>query len=809
MLIFALFLSVLSSGCGSSVNMSGGSPSKTGINMKSGAEYVPGELLVKFRPGTTVQKMSGLHKAVRAVGKKDFKGAGVHHIKLPKDLSVEEAVESYVRDADVEYAEPNYLVHAAVLPDDHLFNDLWGLNNTGQTGGAVDADIDAPEAWDTTRGSHEIIIAVIDSGLALDHPDFSDNLWINDEEIAGNGLDDDGNGYIDDIYGWDFIDDDGFPDDLNSHGTHVSGTIAAAGNNGRGISGVMWRAKILPLRFLGISGTGSTADAISAILYANEKGAHIINNSWGGSGFSQALKDVIDASGAVVVCAAGNSSVNNDMTPFFPASFTSPNVISVAATDHNDSLASFSNYGTVSVDIGAPGENIYSTIPLFSHGTPVTVYSEDFDGASGNLPLLGWDRGGTNSTWAVTSGTGKGGTNSLEDSPGGNYQGGTNSRAWNTAPFVPARNNRHTLSFQWRGRLESGSDFLDIIYSHDGLNWSVIDYLTGSSGAGFISYLSDITTVPDNLDSFYLGFGLFSDTSIEFDGVYIDNVKLTSQAVSISGYNYGPESGASMAAPHVSGVAGLIMASNPALSSMQVKDIILDGADLKASFSGLVLTGGRLNARNSVLYSVSPDSPSGLTAKAVSGSRIDLNWTDNSDNDKGFRIERRIDGEGVFSEIAEVISGITEYSDSGLVPGTVYYYRVGAYNIAGSSGYSNEAEAMTLTDNSGGDSGGGGKGCFIATAAYGSPMHPYVKKLRLFRDRYLMKNPLGRGFVELYYKNSPPVADAIRDSMLLRTAALIVLVPIVMFVVYPYVSVSVLVLLFICLMSVSQRLRAE
>lgn len=700
-------------GCGSSSSISGIEQSGISADKKKAAEYMPGELLVKFRDGASAITAEGLHSSIKAVRKKELKEIRVDQIKLPENITVAEAIEHYQGDPDVEYAEPNYIIHKASEPSDQYFNNLWGLNNTGQNGGISDSDIDAPEAWDITTGSHDVTIAVVDSGIAKNHPDLSGNIWINTGETnCSDGIDNEGNGYIDDCIGWDFIGNDNDPSDYDGHGTHVSGTIAAQGNNSIGIAGVMWDAQIMPLRILGVSGSGTTADAASAILYANAKGARVINNSWGGSGYSQVLKDAIDASNALIVCAAGNSGTNNDAIPFYPASYTSSNIISVTASDQNDTLAAFSNFGINSVDIAAPGVNIYSTFPIISSGTPVTVYSEDFEGASGSLPLLGWNRGGTNSTWAVTGGTGVGGTNSLEDSPSANYLDNTGSRAWLASPIISEKDNRYTMSFQWRGvlDLEHGIDYLDINYSPDGLNWDWTDFRTGSTNGNFLSYFADFTSAAESLDSFYFGFGLSSDNAVNFDGVYIDDVRLVREPLTVSNYSYADESGASMAAPHVSGAAGLILSLNPSLSSLQAKEIILNSADLKPSMSGQTLTGGRLNAYNAVLNLVPLNAPSALNAAAESSSGINLTWGDNSNNEAGFRIERKTGDGGTYSEITAVSANVTGYNDTGLNPSTLYYYRIKAYNPAGSSSYSNEAGATTNGESSGG---GGGGGCSI------------------------------------------------------------------------------------------------
>ncbi len=342
-------------------------------------DYVPGELLIKYEPEVRSATAAYYQTQYEVTTMKSFNAIGVDHVKLPQTMTVEGALEVFQSDPNVEYAEPNYYRYATGTPNDALFGLLWGMHNTGQTvngtAGIPDADIDAPEAWDITTGSSSVVVAVVDSGVSTLSVvnDLSGNIWSNPGEIPENGIDDDSNGYVDDVVGWDFVFDDNSPNDANGHGTHVAGTVAAVGNNSTGVTGVSWSTKIMALRFLDARGSGSTEDAISAILYANAKGAHVINNSWGGDGYNQSLKDAIDASSAVVVCAAGNGGSDrigddNDAVPFYPASYTSSNLIAVAATDQNDNRASFSNYGPTSVDVAAPGVNILSTLSTGGYG---------------------------------------------------------------------------------------------------------------------------------------------------------------------------------------------------------------------------------------------------------------------------------------------------------------------------------------------------------------------------------------------------------------------------------------------------------
>ena len=360
-----------------------------GPDLPDGVEYAPDEIIVKFKAGTSDETISVINsknkvvssekilkknpKAVENEKTKILKKQGLDRIyllKLSKQTDINKIINSYKKNSNVEYAEPNYIVHIDTIPND-LSSSLWGLHNTGQTGGTPDADIDAPEAWDIQTGNANVVIAVIDTGVDYDHEDITANMWTNPEEIPNNGIDDDNNGFVDDVYGWDFYNDDNNPSDDHGHGTHCSGTIAAVGNNSVGIVGVNWETKIMALKFLGADGSGSTWDAIDAIAYVTmikESGIPVIamSNSWGGGGDLQALEDAISAAnnaGILFVAAAGNSYINNDISPHYPSSYDVPNVIAVAATDHNDNLASFSNYGATSVDLAAPGVSILSTTP--------------------------------------------------------------------------------------------------------------------------------------------------------------------------------------------------------------------------------------------------------------------------------------------------------------------------------------------------------------------------------------------------------------------------------------------------------------
>ncbi|HUR55550.1 MAG TPA: S8 family serine peptidase, partial [Gemmataceae bacterium] len=321
-------------------------------------------------------------------------GFGIYNVTLERGTDVDAAVSYYSTRPGVTAAEPDYVIRANVTPNDTQFSSLWGMTKIG-----------APTAWDASVGSGNFVVAVIDSGVDYNHPDLAANMWHNPAETNGDGIDNDHNGLIDDYYGANFIGTNtGNPMDDNNHGTHVSGTIGAIGNNARGVAGVNWNVKIMALKFLNAQGSGSISDAVEALNYAVAHGVKVSNNSWGGGGYSSAMFAAIQNAqnaGHIFVAAAGNSSVNIDTTPSYPASYNLANVVAVASTTSSDQLSSFSNYGTNTTDIAAPGSGIVST-------TPNNTYS-NFSGTSMASPhvagaiALYWDANPTATAAEVIS----------------------------------------------------------------------------------------------------------------------------------------------------------------------------------------------------------------------------------------------------------------------------------------------------------------------------------------------------------------------------------------------------------------------
>jgi subtilisin family serine protease len=338
----------------------------------NGREAVAGEALVKFRtPGRPVDVAQEADAdVIEAIGQN---GAQRVH---SRSLDAASLVQTLRRRGDVVYAEPNYVLHADTTPNDTYIGLLWGLINNGQAiggqAGVAGADISADSAWNVTTGSQNFVVGVVDTGVQYSHPDLAANIWSAPSAfsvtIGGRMI-----SCAAGTHGFNAIAKTCDPLDDNDHGTHVSGTIGAQGNNGLGVAGVNWVTSIMGLKFLDSRGSGSTADAINAIAFAvqvkkvfgTRANVRVLSNSWGGGGFSQALLDEINVAASndmLFVAAAGNNGTNNDTTPSYPASYNAANIIAVAATDNRDALASFSNYGANSVDLGAPGVSIASTV---------------------------------------------------------------------------------------------------------------------------------------------------------------------------------------------------------------------------------------------------------------------------------------------------------------------------------------------------------------------------------------------------------------------------------------------------------------
>jgi len=475
-------------------------------------------------------------------------------------------------DPAVEAAEPNYLRWLSVRPpNDPLFPQMWGLQNTGQsvngTAGTAGDDIKFVGAWGLANSpANQVVVAVVDSGVDYTHPDLSANMWTNPGEIPNNGIDDDGNGYVDDFFGYDFADGTSDPQDSGYHGTHVAGTIAAVGNNQLGVIGVDYQARIMALK---VSTDGSTiisSAEIEALQYATMmkgRGANIvaINASFGGGGSSSTERSAIQAAGSagIIFCAAaGNDSTNNDTTPVYPASYRLPNMIVVAASDQNDALASFSDYGPTTVDLSAPGVNILSTEPTF-YGTAICTVQEGASTFAGNPMAF------SSSTTGVTGAIYDCGLGYPTDFPAA------------VSNYI-ALISRGTLTFEAKvGNAMAAHAVAAIIYNNAAGNFS------------------GTLQIPSNW--------IPAVSIAQADGQALQAALPTSGTV-VSYYDpstiYQFLDGTSMATPHVSGAVAFAALNFPSETVAQRIQRVLANVDAVPGLAGLVRTGGRLNLQRTV-----------------------------------------------------------------------------------------------------------------------------------------------------------------------------------------------------------------
>ncbi|MDD3150947.1 MAG: S8 family serine peptidase, partial [Candidatus Gastranaerophilales bacterium] len=605
--------------------------------------YVPGEILVKFKSSKVNLQTAGGRTAAlnfshaKLLEKKEDLGKNNISVLTIKDAkTVEQKITELKNDPNVEYAEPNYKRYPAIIDTDDTYKtNLWGLDNIGQTVNTVtginDADIDAPEAWAINEGANgQIIVAVIDSGVAYNHPDLVANMW-----DGSNCKDEDGNVLGGCQHGFDYEDNDKMPlPTSSSHGMYIAGTIAAAKNNDKGIIGVAPNARIMAIKF-GLD----IASEIKAIDFAIQNGAKIINASFGGDTFSQFEYDAINrfkSAGGIFVAAAGNGGLdqigdNNENTHHYPSDYNLDNIISVAATDQNDNLAPFSNYGANSIDVAAPGTNIYSTIA----DSPVMF--ENFESiATPDVPS-GWIKGGTNNKWA---------TYNFNDNVWGKVMYGqvpsfpydNNANTTITSPTYDLIAGEASMDFWTKCDTEyittGWADYMQLEYSADGVNffpaidpffgeefrWDepTLDLLNGENPLnntnGSIFHYENVSIPAQYLtNNFKFQFRWVTNASDNnYDGCLVDDIKITKFSDG-SDEKYGYANGTSMAAPHVAGLAALIWGYRPDLTLPQVRDVILNTGDLLPSLDGKTFTGKRINAQKA-LQSVAPIS---LTSIAI------------------------------------------------------------------------------------------------------------------------------------------------------------------------------------------------
>ena len=586
----------------------------------SAPDYVPGEVIVKFKKDklnissnnliTSVKKFSfPLLKGLST--KSEDPSGNIVVYKVNRRSSVKDAVTMLRQDASIVSAEPNYYRHLYTInTNDTYKTNLWGLDNVGQTltlssgetsPGTAGADIDMPQAWALSTGTTEVIVAVIDTGVAYNHPDLVNNMW-----DGTNCVDENGDPLGDCLHGYDFEDNDKDPlPTSNSHGTHVAGTIAATQNNNKGIAGIGPNIKIMAIKC-----DLSVSCIVSSINFAKENGAKVINASYGGSDYSTAEYDAISAfenAGGIFVAAAGNDGTDNDIDAHvYPSDYNLPEIISVAALDQGDSLASFSNIGATSVDIAAPGVNIYST---FDENY---LINETFNNATAPEIPSGWTSDYV-SDWGTYN---LGGTGPVYNVLYGDlqtpYDYPVNSLiTHDTVDLSSATNAR--FDFITKCDTEntdpngSTSDYMALEISSDGssytelLRWNTYSLyeLAGSNTYEFNQpFASQYLT-----SSFKFRLRWVTDNDTDRgsgDGCLVKNLKIISFTDG-SDEDYDYLSGTSMAAPHVSGLAGYLWSITPSLTNDEVRSNILANGDSLNSLSGKMVTDKRINAYNSVV----------------------------------------------------------------------------------------------------------------------------------------------------------------------------------------------------------------
>lgn len=497
---------------------------------------------------------------------------------------------------------PNIIKHLEdLVPDDAQFASQYCHYNPASPA----SDMDSTQAWEVSTGSPEVVVALIDSGVDYTHPDLVENIWVNPGEIPDNGIDDDGNGYVDDVHGIDTGDDDSDPMDYNGHGTHVAGIMGAEGNNGLGVCGVNWQVKIMILKGFETASDGMDTsmeiEAIDYILTMKARGVNIVsvNGSYGYIGEEDILeKEAIAALGEVGIlfmAAAGNEGNNNDANPsytHYPSSCDLDNLVSVAASDANGQLAWFSSYGATTVDLAAPGDEILSTVMAEYYYTPAQgdLFYDDMESGTGEWTAEG--------TWDVTQEQAHSPVSGWSDSPGGRYD--TNQDMMLTSPVIDLSQIESpiALGFHMNYEIETAGieyfDSLQIWYLAPGDNepvWVEIGAVAGSSNGQWevFSYL-----IPERYfwEGFQFRFVLHSDYSIQKDGVYIDDVGI---GVAEADYPCEYYSGTSMATPQVTGAAGLVASAYPDLGAEEIKFRLLEGVQPMKTLENKVLTGGILN----------------------------------------------------------------------------------------------------------------------------------------------------------------------------------------------------------------------
>ncbi len=573
-------------------------------------QFIPGEVLVKYKSGASATDKSNSITSKRAVRIGSLINGEIDHLRLPAGTSVDDALRTLAEDPSVESVQPNYIYHLLAVPNDPEFKQQWSLNNSAQsifspsytTGnpGVSGDDMGMEKAWDYRTDCSSTVVAVVDTGINYNHEDLTTNMW--------NG------GATYPKHGYNFIENNNDPMDYNGHGTHVSGIIGAAGNNGTGISGVCWKASLMAVRVLDASGAGTTANVLSGLQFAAANGAKVINLSLGMSGSDPALQAEITAlstQNIVLVVAAGNNGTDNDTTSnaTYPCTYDTANLICVAALDQTFALASFSNFGANSVHVAAPGANVLSTFA----GTSTTTQASFQTGGA-----LSWtSSGGAWAYGARTFSTSNGNKTfdmllnpSNWDGSKAMYANNLDARTYKTFNLNGA--STATLSVHGFYDIASG-DALNVSFSKNGgdpfVNGTLLASLTGASGSSSTGLTYDISAC--STANCTVGFQLKTEASSVSTGAAFYYVGV--EKLSINSSSYQLLDGTSMATPQVAGLASMIFSQNPSYSAADVVTSIKNGGVSLSALADKTTTGKVVNGFGSLSYIVQP---TGVTAVA-------------------------------------------------------------------------------------------------------------------------------------------------------------------------------------------------
>lgn len=667
-------------------------------------KQVPGEYLISVPAHRGMTALGSARHRLDTQILGTFRTAGsrgrwVQRVKVLKEKSTSASL-SALSGGGVE-VQPNYIYWIHGIPSDPSFGQQWGLHNTGQNVngivGSLDADGDVPEAWDLVQGSSGVVVAVTDTGVDWNHPDLIHSMWTNPGEVL-DGVDNDGNGYVDDLHGFNFFNQVSDPRDLDSHGTHVAGIIGAQANNGEGGAGVAAGVRIMAVRISGVATFATSASIAEGIAYAVDNGAKVINASWGGGADDPVINNAIDYANTqkvLFVAAAGNDATNNDTLPHYPSNGTSPNILSVAATDANDLLASFSNYGKETVDVGAPGVNIYSPVAEIHYSLPSTfAHKTEFNSPLGGVPPS-YLRAGPSAVGDVMTVQSSTYGNTVEDSPARSYGINTDARLWTNFPINAPSDTVMVASITMNLATESNFDFFSLCGSFDKNKIDGYGYsYTGHSGGMKSFVISHINLTAMAEMGMNFGFCLDSDNSVSDDGVYLKSWAWDFAPITVThGYDY--YSGTSMAAPFVSGVAALLYSILPEAPADKIKELIMASVDPLPSLSAKVASGGRVNAQKAVqaAYAVSLASAPVVTPQTLDHQSITWQWIPIA-NANHYRVKDAATG----TDLSGPLSSTTSWKQNGLAPNALRKVVVEVVGNYGDRRTSAPAEAVTLAN---------------------------------------------------------------------------------------------------------------